>query len=145
MVPVGSRANSRTGSMANAGLRNNMRLKTLHYAILFTMAFHLWPPHAAHAETTIASYDELTEKQQGTLVEAVIQNFVDNLQSENRDGAAQCIVQLYTNPLSGSKIGLSAGMEEFFKLVDVARRSDPTKTSIERIVVYQAGKHCSRK
>jgi hypothetical protein len=91
----------------------------------------------ARADTTVAQYDKLTKQQQAHFLGTMLQSLADDLQKSKREGEAQCLAQLYTNPPSEGQAVQSLGMTDLLETLAVAREKGPDKFTIEEIITRQ--------
>lgn len=91
----------------------------------------------ARADTTVAQYDKLTKPQQAHLLGSMLQSLADDLQKYKREGEAQCLAELYTNPPSEGQAVQSPGMRDLLETLAVAREKGPDKFTIEEIITRQ--------
>lgn len=97
--------------------------------------------HAAAADTTVAAYLKLEKRGQAHLLGSMLQSLADDLQLKNQTKTAECLAALYTAK-SEARVVRSQGMMDFLQSVEVARESDPEKTTVEEIITRQLVQYC---
>lgn len=95
----------------------------------------------ASADTTVAQYLKLQKQGQAHLLGSMLQSLAEDLQENDRDRQAQCLVSLYSAK-SEARVVRSPGMMDFLQSVEIARESDPEKTTVEEIITRQLVQFC---
>ena len=108
-------------------------------AILFGGLGGLSAPAAA--DTTVAEYLKLEKPDQAHLLGTLLQSLAEDLQDQNQDKNAECLVSLYTER-SEARVARSPGMMDFLQSVEIARENDPDKTTVEEIITRQLVQYC---
>jgi len=95
----------------------------------------------ARADITVAQYLNLEKEVQADLLGKMLQSLADNLQAKDRDKEAECLAALYTIQ-SEARVPRSQGMVDFQQSVELARKDDPEKVTLEEIIARQLVQYC---